>query len=258
MGSQQEIGEGLRRGAFHYLVKPLDPLLVVQVVEAVLAQAAERRTFFRAMEGALSAIAALGRGRFACRTLAECHDLAALLAHACPDPRKSGVGLSELMINALEHGNLGITYAEKTRLVEERRWAEEVERRQALPAFADRRVTVTVVRTDRALRFRIEDMGEGFDWRQYQEITPERLFDNHGRGIVLAKYEAFDRVRFEGRGNVVVAEPPQDPNVSITLFSTRDTFDRRNAAKSRIEAYLNKGPEWAGYLYENHIVRQQR
>ena len=58
-------------------------------------------------------------------------------------------------------------------------------------------------------------------------------------------------------GNVVVAEPPQDPNVSITLFSTRDTFDRRNAAKSRIEAYLNKGPEWAGYLYENHIVGQR-
>jgi len=55
-----------------------------------------------------------------------------------------------------------------------------------------------------------------------------------------------DRDTYLG-GNVVVAEPPQDPNVSITLFSTRDTFDRRNAAKSRIEAYLNKGPEWAGY-----------
>lgn len=65
-----------------------------------------------------------------------------------------------------------------------------------------------------------------------------------------------DRDTYLG-GNVVVAEPPQDPNVSITLFSTKDTFDRRNAAKSRIEAYLNKGPEWAGYLYENHIVGQR-
>ena len=65
-----------------------------------------------------------------------------------------------------------------------------------------------------------------------------------------------DRDTYLG-GNVVVAEPPQDPNVSITLFSTRDTFDRRNAAKSRIEAYLNKGSEWAGYLYENHIVGQR-
>jgi hypothetical protein len=25
----------------------------------------------------------------------------------------------------------------------------------------------------------------------------------------------------------------------------------------RIEAYLNKGPEWAGYLFENHIAGQR-
>ncbi|HLO65610.1 MAG TPA: response regulator [Holophaga sp.] len=206
MGSQAEISEGLKRGAFYYLVKPLDPLMVVQVVGAALAQAADRKAFFRAMEGALSAVSALSRGRFAYRTLGECHDLAALLAHACPDPRRSGVGLSELMINALEHGNLGITYAEKTRLLDARGWVQEVERRLALPGLADRRVTVSVARSARVLRFRVTDMGEGFDWREYQEIRPSRLFDNHGRGIVLARYEAFDRIRYEGRGNIVVAE----------------------------------------------------
>src|SRR5688572_24180763 len=35
--------------------------------------------------------------------------------------------------------------------------------------------------------------------------------------------------------NVIVAEPPNDPNVAITLFSTGETFDRRAAAVSRIE-----------------------
>jgi len=57
--------------------------------------------------------------------------------------------------------------------------------------------------------------------------------------------------------NVIVAEPPQDQRVSVTLFSTAKTFDTREQAQVRIEAYLNKGPEWAGYLFENHIAGQR-
>ena len=57
--------------------------------------------------------------------------------------------------------------------------------------------------------------------------------------------------------NVIVAEPPKDPRVSVTLFSTERTFDTREQAQTRIEAYLNKGPEWAGYLFENHIAGQR-
>jgi hypothetical protein len=58
-------------------------------------------------------------------------------------------------------------------------------------------------------------------------------------------------------GNVIVAEPPQDPRVAVTLFSNGLTFDDRDDASSRIESYLNKGPEWSGYLYENHIAGQR-
>ena len=57
--------------------------------------------------------------------------------------------------------------------------------------------------------------------------------------------------------NVIVAEPPSDPNVSVTLFSTKDVFDRRDAAKKRVEAYLAPGPTWDGFLFENHIVGQR-
>jgi hypothetical protein len=55
-------------------------------------------------------------------------------------------------------------------------------------------------------------------------------------------------------GNVIVAEPPQDPRVSVTLFAANNFFDRRTDAASRVESYLIKGPEWSGYLYNNHIV----
>ena len=57
--------------------------------------------------------------------------------------------------------------------------------------------------------------------------------------------------------NIIVAEPPADPNVSITLFTTDSTFDRRTEAASRVESYLNRGPLWPGILYENHIAGQR-
>ena len=84
--------------------------------------------------------------------------------------------------------------------------------------------------------------------------------DRAGGRINLRKLhvhvQTADRDTYLG-GNVIVADPPDDPNVSVTLFSTRETFDRRASAQSRVEAYLNKGPEWVGYLYENHIAGQR-
>lgn len=58
-------------------------------------------------------------------------------------------------------------------------------------------------------------------------------------------------------GNVIVAVPPQDPRVSVTLFGASSSFDTRTQAAQRIESYLNQGPEWAGFLYENHIAGQR-
>lgn len=57
--------------------------------------------------------------------------------------------------------------------------------------------------------------------------------------------------------NVIVAEPPEDPRVGVSLFSTKSTFDTREEAAKRIESYLFAGPVWNGYLFENHITGQR-
>lgn len=58
-------------------------------------------------------------------------------------------------------------------------------------------------------------------------------------------------------GNVIVSDPPSDPRVAVTIFSTQEVFDRRTHARDRIKAYLNKGSMWNGYLLENHIAGQR-
>jgi hypothetical protein len=73
---------------------------------------------------------------------------------------------------------------------------------------------------------------------------------------VFASIQTDTTDRYLG-ANVIVADPPDDPRVSITIFSTASVFDRRSDARDRIEAYLNKGSLWNGYLLENHISGQR-
>lgn len=57
-----------------------------------------------------------------------------------------------------------------------------------------------------------------------------------------------------GGAKTVVTALPEDPAIGYTLFTTNDPFDTREQAANRVEAYLFKGPMWAGALFENHIT----
>lgn len=84
--------------------------------------------------------------------------------------------------------------------------------------------------------------------------------DRAGGRVNLRK--AFVHVQTDNRdtflgANFIVAEPPDDPNVSITVFSTGETFDTRAEAADFVEAYLVKGPTLPGYLLESHVAGQR-
>ncbi len=54
--------------------------------------------------------------------------------------------------------------------------------------------------------------------------------------------------------NVILAEPPADPNVSIVMLSLKDPFATRAEIAKRIESGMSAGSEWAGYLLEAAYV----
>ena len=68
-----------------------------------------------------------------------------------------------------------------------------------------RHAEVRVRRSDGELSFRICDQGAGFNWRGYLEMSPERAFDTHGRGIAMARMLSFERVEYAAQGNEVEA-----------------------------------------------------
>ena len=56
--------------------------------------------------------------------------------------------------------------------------------------------------------------------------------------------------------SIIVSKLPNDANVSITLVKC-DVFAQRKDIANAIENYLIQGPEWGGYLLENHVAGQR-
>lgn len=203
-GNPEQVREGLSAGAYYYLVKPYERESLLSIVKGALADAAARGDLRRKLAENASALQLMVGGTFSLRSVEEAGILAAFLAQACPVPETAALTLSELLINAVEHGNLGITYAEKSQLRREERWNEEVATRLKMPDNADKRVHVTLERRAEELSVRIVDEGPGFDWQHYLEFDPTRAFDLNGRGIALAHMSGAASIEYRGNGNTVV------------------------------------------------------
>jgi anti-sigma regulatory factor (Ser/Thr protein kinase) len=183
------------------------------------ARRADAETVIRIAEdrGAISISAV---GEFECRTVCEARRLAAVLARFYPDPDRVEIGLAELLINAVEHGNLGITYEEKAALLARGGLGHEIERRASRPELAARRVRAKVWQTADRLVTAIADEGAGFDWRAFLDGHRTEPDHANGRGLMIAREFCFDRVMFNELGNVVTAEVELTP-VSRTRIKGR-------------------------------------
>lgn len=205
MSALDDVRAGLTAGAYYYLTKPFDEETLLAIVRSAVNDHRERHELRRQLEGDLHGLASLDSACFRFRTPEAARDIAALLAKAAPDPERVVLGLSELMLNAVEHGNLGISYDEKTVLIATDRLPQEIAARLAHPAFAGHWASIEFRRAAGELVFRIRDEGKGFNWRDFLEIHPDRAFDTHGRGIAMSRMISFDRLEYLGAGNEVEA-----------------------------------------------------
>ncbi len=201
---KQQVIEGVRAGVYYYLTKPYDHKVMLSVVQAAIDDYAcyiQLRQELTRFKDKLRLIEVV---QFSCRTLDEASYIASFLSNLFPEPERVILGISELLINAIEHGNLEISYNDKSELNHQGIWRDEVVHRLTLDKYQDRTVQVNCTRNREQIVLKIQDQGKGFDWQQYMEITPERALDNHGRGIALANLISFDRLEYQGNGNQVV------------------------------------------------------
>jgi len=116
------------------------------------------------------------------------------------------MALQELLANAIEHGNLGISGKEKQEAIMADEYDALLERRQQDPTLMNRLVHVSLENDGQQGIFRcaISDEGDGFDWTVYQNGSGELpcAMVGSGRGIFLAK-SLVPEIEYHGRGNEV-------------------------------------------------------
>ncbi len=201
----EQISEGIKAGVFYYLTKPIERKTLLSVVSSAVKEVEQRRVLRSEMLRHRMSFGLIQVLKGSCRTLDEAESLASFLANCFPDPDRALTGISEILINGVEHGNLGISYDEKTQLMEENVWREEVSRRLQLPEYKDKTVTVIFEKKKNTYYLQITDQGKGFNWKSFLEFDPSRASHNHGRGIAMANMIAFDRLVYNERGNQVTA-----------------------------------------------------
>ncbi len=201
----EDVREGIEAGAYYYLTKPYQPAALTAIVRAALADMADQVATVRLAAQHTETLTLLDAAEFRFATLGDVSRVAGLLASLCPDAEAAAVGLTELMINAIEHGNLGIGYEEKSRLKRDDVWEAEIAQRQARPENRAKQARVAMRRTPLEIEFTITDEGGGFDAQRYLDFDPARAYDLNGRGIAMARTISFQRIEYRGCGNQVVA-----------------------------------------------------
>jgi len=202
---KEEIREGLECGSYYYLTKPFDKKTLLTILQAAVDQFFAHESLISELESTADSLSMMKEGVFECQTLDEARSISKLLAITCPDPRKIVTGLSELIINAIEHGNLGISYDEKTEFLKNETLFDEVDRRLELDSNAHKKVKIQYAKVDTEIVFQITDCGDGFDFDKFMNIDLSKVYDSHGRGIAMAKLLSFSEITYLGKGNEVRA-----------------------------------------------------
>lgn len=115
------------------------------------------------------------------------------------------LSLYEMLVNAMEHGNLEINYEMKKNLLEEvidyQRFLQD---RANEEPFRDRKVLVSYTYDTKSISFTITDDGKGFDVSKVPNPhASENLERLNGRGIFISRVN-MTQVKYNDKGNQVI------------------------------------------------------
>ena len=157
------------------------------------------------------------------------------------------LALAELIVNAIEHGNCGITYEEKTAGMEKGLSVVElVAERCKDPAIRKKKVEFLWDIQAEETRFVIRDEGKGFDVKAHLEkIAAQDKMSQHGRGMKIAS--AFStKLRYNSKGNEVMLILKHDESVENEVASG---FSQERVHNFKAGDIVIRENEPSDYLY---------
>lgn len=114
--------------------------------------------------------------------------------------------LRELLINAVEHGNLGISFDEKSKALMDGSYFDLIRERRMDEQYKKRKIFVRLHLDGKKFEVTIRDHGKGFDHKKMIQGAKARMQKNepllHGRGMQMT-LQNFDELVYNDKGNEV-------------------------------------------------------
>ncbi|WEJ62908.1 ATP-binding protein [Thiomicrorhabdus lithotrophica] len=198
------IQKGFDLGMYFYLIYPFKAELLNTVILTATLGLSNHQEISKRLANFEIAHPRLQKAVFHIQTVSEAQAIASVLAYMTPDQKRIAIGLFELILNSIEHGNLGIGYKLKSQLITNSKLQTEVTRRLSLEENSDKFVTVTLERKTDFFEFTISDNGAGFNYTNFLDFEENRATDSHGRGIMIANRLSFDYLEYRDSGSTVI------------------------------------------------------
>lgn len=129
-----------------------------------------------------------------------------------PAERNFTYFLYEFLINAYEHGCMGLTEKEKSDMIENGDYEAALLQREEL--HPDGQIEIRIAVLENKVTVVITDTGVGFDYRKYMDMSEEEVGRRssmpNGRGIVMARRHC-DEVRYDMGGRRVTVVKSLSP-----------------------------------------------
>lgn len=161
------------------------------------------------------------------------------------------LALTEMLLNAIEHGNCHIDYDEKTAWLEKHgSIIDLICERIKDPLIEKKKVLFDYEIRPSLSRFFIADEGKGFDWRKIKDASmEENLLQLHGRGIMMTR-NVSENLTYNEKGNEVSFEIKHQENIKSI---TPGLFENINSKDIKPDDVVFREGEPSNFLY--YIVK---
>ena len=204
---EEKLEEALELGAINFVHKPFDHKeldFVLDQVYRTTQEAADVRQVMGLVTNRSTTLTMPSDPRLLSKVVAY---LARELCNQYPNYEfpltEIKLALYEALANALEHGNLEITYAQKTKAMETKEGIHGlIATRLADPQFASREIHIRVSYEAGQAVYAVRDEGPGFDPKPVIERGVADTSALHGRGITLIRHY-MDDTSWNDTGNEI-------------------------------------------------------
>ena len=243
--------ECLEGGVNLYLTKPATQELLKAALEQVQAEMEKRLGLLNQSKQFSNALSCMSHAHFRIQTPSQASSLAWLLSQQAQQTDHTYLGILEILINAIEHGNLHLKPSERKSLLSKDDFRQELELLSKQSPFCTKWVEVDFSSDDCFATIEVTDQGFGFDWQSSLNQNHSAKSWANVRGFHKIKNAGFINLHYRNNGRTAVLRMKKadtghetavenhtdsmailDPLESAISLAPQDTTTRNNSAEA--------------------------